>query len=156
MLKILVSLISIIFLSSCAKYENTTSYKILIKAKSNLSFLDTGFVDVYSNKTVVKLFSASSVVSTITLGVSSICIDKICMPYDRFNKKFLNELYPDKLLKNIINKNPIYDKQNLIKTNNGFIQNIRLNNIEIEYKVSNKEIYFKDRLNRIKVEFYKL
>ena len=144
--------IALVFVScGFSTYTSTNSYKILVKAKSNFIFLDTGFIDRYSNKTIIKLFSASSVVSTIKLG-SNICIDSRCMGYDRFNKKFLSISYPDKLIKNIIHKKPIFDKHNIIYKDNGFIQNITLKDSKIQYKVTKNQVYFVDLKNKIKIK----
>jgi len=96
----------------------------------------------------MELFVAGKNVQNIEINYL-ICVDEGCMSKKAFNKRFLSEAYPEEILKNIILGYKIFHAQNLLKTAQGFEQKIENNRVNITYRVSQQEIYFKDKKNHI-------
>lgn len=82
-----------------------------------------------------------------------VCVDEGCMSKSSFNEEYMHHSYPSELMQNILLARPIYDSQNLLKTQNGFTQYIENEDVVIKYKVDNKIIFFKDIKNKIILKF---
>jgi gamma-glutamylcysteine synthetase len=107
-----------------------------------------GFVRNDGNHIELELFIAGKSVQEITIN-HLICVDDGCMSKSGFNKEYLNESYPDDILQNILLGQTIYDAKELVKTADGFEQQIKDVHVEIAYKVTPHVIEFKDKKNRI-------
>jgi signal transduction histidine kinase len=68
---------------------------------------------------------------------------------DTLNKEYLNAKYPSDILQNILLSKVIYDGKSRVQTPEGFEQIIQTQNVDIEYRVTKNETFFKDRKNRI-------
>ena len=66
-----------------------------------------------------------------------------------FNEEYLHHSYPNDILQNILLGSEIYDGMSKSKTSTGFEQTIVNDDVNIKYKVNDKEILFKDRKNKI-------
>ena len=141
----------LLILVGCNKptYQSQKSAMITIKTDS-LKYSDMGFIYYNRDNTKVEIYSN---------GVASLSIDiyrdKICMgnfrcigPY-KFNRRFFVDKYPKSFIENIFNQRAIFNARNLIKTKSGFIQNIKSNKYDIEYKLSNHKSIFRDKINNI-------
>lgn len=138
-----------LLLSACSlkNYEHTESKVVIIKTPK-LKFSDLAYIKHTDNAVALELFIAGKLVQKISIDYL-ICVDDGCMSKSSFNSEYLNTEYPNELLQNIILGLPIYERQNLIKNTQGFEQNIQTNSVNINYRVNSKEIYFKDKKNRI-------
>jgi len=63
--------------------------------------------------------------------------------------EYLNAKYPSDILQNILLSKVIYDGKNRVQTPEGFEQIIQTQNVDIKYRVTKNETFFKDRKNRI-------
>ena len=143
------ALVFILFFSACSikEYEYTKSKLIIIKSPQ-IKFADLGYIRNTAETIEVELFMAGKSIKKIEIN-HLVCVDEGCMSKSGFNEDYMHPSYPDDLLQNILLGMPIYDKLNLEKTEDGFAQKIKNENVHIKYKVDNKQIFFKDLRNKI-------
>jgi len=146
--KYLLPLIFIVF-SGCSikNYEQSQSKIITIKTPL-LKFSDLGYLKKSADAVRLELFVAGNNVQNISIN-HLICVDDGCMGKKSFNEEFLSSFYPEDILQNIILGRYIFDAQDVVKTPTGFEQKIVTQNVDIKYRVTDKEIYFKDKKNHI-------
>ena len=139
----------ILFFSACSikNYEHSEAKIVTIKSPK-IKFSDIGYVRHTDDAIELELFEAGHVFQQIHIN-NMICVEDGCMAKRSFNKEYLNAAYPDDMLQNIILGRPIYAKKNLVKSNEGFVQKIEGKNVNIKYKVTAHESFFKDRKNHI-------
>ncbi|ASM38759.1 MAG: hypothetical protein SPI03_04565 [Campylobacter sputorum] len=149
MKKILSIIISIFFTACSIKNTPQASSSVFFNINSpNLKISDAGFVHHYNNYTTLQIYNSG--VSILKLDIKDkICINSACSNKIDFNKKYLLEAHYDNFLNDIINQKPIYEKENLIKTDCGFKQNISKNSIK--YELCNNKSIFKDTKNGITI-----
>jgi len=142
-------LIGAFLLSACSvkNYEHTSSKIIIIKSPK-IKFADLGYIRNSDNSIELELFSAGNVIEKITIN-HLICVSAGCMSKSGFNSDYLDNSYPKDLLQNILLGKEIYEGKNRVKTVNGFTQKIVSKDVDISYKVSLNQIFFKDRKNRV-------
>jgi len=135
--------------SACSikNYEHTQSKIIIIKSPQ-LKFADLGYIRHSGDAVELELFVAGRSVKKIAINYL-ICVDEGCMSRSAFNSEYLNAEYPTSLLQNILLSAPIYESQSLLKTDDGFEQKIKTNNVDITYRVNSHQTYFKDKQNKI-------
>ncbi len=137
-------------LISCSKLAVVQNEPILMTLKTNtLKYSDAGFLRNGTYGDEVQLFNAGFLVLELKTKQNHICLNKICLKKRRFNEKFLSKFYYDELLEDILNKRPIFGKQNLKPLKNGFSQDILDKNKNINYIIEFKNIRFKDKKNKI-------
>jgi hypothetical protein len=142
-------LILIVFFSGCSfKDYNHKKTNIVVIRSPRLKFNDIGYLQNNESSVKLDLYNAGVALESITIN-HLVCFKKGCITKSSFNKEYLNKAYPDDILKNILLKKPIFNGKNIVKKDNGFFQKIKSKDYDITYKVSNKEIYFKDKKNRI-------
>jgi len=119
---------------------------ITMKTKK-FAFSDSGFYTNSPDKITIQAYSSGVGVGELKFykNENSICIKKYCNTKKWFTDNFLSRDYPSDLILKVLDKRPIFDGKNLVKTTNGFTQNIGA----IKYRVSDSEIYFKDSANRL-------
>jgi len=74
-----------------------------------------------------------------------------CVPKNQFSEKILKVNYPGTLLENIVNGAQIYNGDHSWITTNGLRQTIIDRGHDIDYRVSEKESFFRDRISNVKV-----
>ena len=151
-----VSLVALLFLSGCGArpFVKTDAATIILKTPK-LKFADTGYVRSNEDLVVLELFSAGQAVGKFEIE-NMVCVEgEGCMRKSSFNAEYLNANYPDTLMENILRSKPIYDGQNTVHNAHGFEQNIIDEHVEINYRVTDRQIYFKDRENRVLIKIKK-
>jgi len=142
-------LIFILIFSACStKNYEITKTKIVIIKSPKIKFSDLGYLRNSDDSLELELFMAGKSIQKISIN-HLICVSEGCMTKSGFNEDYLNENYPDDILQNILLAKPIYDGKNLEKTKDGFIQHISSLHVEILYKVSQNQVFFKDKKNHI-------
>jgi len=144
----------IIGLFGCNKspYLEENSAYIVFKTPT-FRYADMGFI--YKNKDEIKLQIYSNAQSIMSLRVTkdSVCMSVLeCMGSDSFNAKVLSRYYPSAILENILRAKEIMDGKNLLKTNQGFTQHIKSKYYDIDYKVVANKVFFRDKVNKIKIQ----
>lgn len=143
-------LLGVIFLLAGCSVKNyaINESKIIILKSSQLKYADLGYIRNSGDALRIELYEMGNLVTSIEID-NLICIDEGCMPKSVFNAKYLNENYPSDTLENVILGKEIYGGKNLVRSAEGFAQNIKDNHVDIEYEVKRKEIRFKDRRNNV-------
>ena len=140
------------FISGCAPktYEKNQSYFILIKTPL-LKYADLGYIRSTSDEVRVDLFIAGQLIQSIEID-TLVCVNEGCLTKSAFNKDYLHESYPKNLLLNVLLGRPIFEKASFELTSLGFRQVLQSSEYNIEYKVENGEIFFKDSHNKLKIK----
>ncbi|MBA1433586.1 MAG: hypothetical protein FAF04_08375 [Epsilonproteobacteria bacterium] len=140
----------LLFFSACSikNYEQTATKLVTIKTKK-FRFSDLGYLRHSDDALQLELFMAGQVIKRIEINHLVCVSDEGCIDKKTFNAECLSANYPESILQNILLGKEIFSGRNLQKTSFGFIQNILTQDVAIDYRVSPKEIYFKDRKNHI-------
>lgn len=138
-----------ILFSGCSihNYEHTQSKLIVIKSPK-LRFADIGYLRNSGKSIELELFIAGQAIEKITVN-HLICTSEGCMSKSGFNAEYLSSAYPADMMQNLLLGKAIYDGKNLVKTVEGFEQNITTQDVQITYKVSTHAVIFKDKKNNI-------
>lgn len=142
-------LITLLFFSACSvkNYEQTRTKIIVIKSPK-IKFADAGYIRNSANEVELELFIAGKSIEKFTIN-RLICTSEGCMSKSGFNDEYLNRAYPDDIMQSILLGKAIYDEKDLVKTDYGFEQYIKNDEVDIIYRVDSHVIYFKDRKNGI-------
>ncbi|QOY52339.1 hypothetical protein [Candidatus Sulfurimonas baltica] len=141
--------IFILFFSACSvKNYDVTQTKIIIIKSPKIKFSDLGYIRNSDKSIELELFIAGKAVDKISVN-HLICTNDGCMSKSGFNKDYLNYSYPEETLQNILLAREIYGGKNIVKTADGFEQNIQDVHVDIEYKVGLHVVFFRDRKNNI-------
>jgi len=148
-MRYLLSFTLLFFITACSfkGYEQVESKIIIIKSPA-LRFADLGYIRSSDDSIELELFIAGKSIKKIAINYL-VCVDEGCMSRSSFNKEYLNAAYPDALLQNILLGRVIYDGEGQVQEADGFTQRIKNDNVDIKYRVTHKEIFFKDRKNHI-------
>jgi hypothetical protein len=146
----------ILLLSGCGArpFVQTDAATIIMKTPK-IKFADTGYIRSNEDLVALELFSAGQAVGKFEIE-NMVCVEgEGCMRKSSFNAEYLSAKYPDTLMENILRSKPIYDRQNLVENEHGFTQIIIDEYVDIKYKVTDRQIYFKDRENRVLIKIKK-
>jgi len=146
----------LLLLSGCTArpFVNSHTATIILKTPK-IKFADQGYIRSNEDLVALELFSAGHPVGKFEIE-SMVCVDgEGCMRKSSFNAEYLNVYYPDTLMENVLRGRPIYGGVNFIKNEHGFEQHILDEFVEIKYRVSERQIYFKDRQNRVLIKIKK-
>jgi hypothetical protein len=146
----------LLFLGCAPKisYESSQAYYIMIK-NSKIAIADTGFIKKNANTINLQVFSASAPLLELTIS-ENICIGSWCQDWESFNEEFFGTSHYKTFINKLLDFQPIYNKKNMIKIANGFSQKIKTDKYDIEYRVKNDTLYFKDSKNRVLIKLKKL
>jgi len=138
-----------LFFSACSikNYERNET-KVIILKSPKIKFADTGYIRSTDKSIALEMFVAGQRVETIEIN-HLICIKSGCMSKSGFNAEYLHSSYPRDLLQNVLLGRVIYEGKNLVRTPEGFEQMIESSDVDIVYKKTVQQIYFKDRKNKI-------
>lgn len=152
----LTCIVIFLFLGCASKvaYESSQAYYIVIK-NSQIAIADTGFIKKNPNTLNLQVFSASAPLLELEIS-ENICIDSWCQGSKSFNKEFFGTSHYKTFINELLNFQPIYDRKNIIKAENGFSQKIKTDKYDINYRVQNGTLYFKDSQNRVLIKLKKL
>lgn len=158
MLKLISPLFIVIFLVGCSLKEEillSKPYHITIK-NSKLRVSDTGFLNQKKSSLALQVFSAGTAILDLHVNDTQVCFDFTCVNKKRFNEEFFGFSHYDSLIEEILTMQPIYDRNNMQKTANGFEQNIMNTHFDITYKIKDHNLYFKDSKNNVLIKIRKL
>ncbi|CAA6804539.1 MAG: Unknown protein [uncultured Sulfurovum sp.] len=156
MFKNMLLLFSIIFtLNSCSGKEAKKQESAFIVMKTpTVKFADMGFIYDTPSKVKVEVYTAGQPLVDLEINSQNICLSLMkCMDKKDFNKEVLSESYSDTLLENIFRGKPIFEKKNLEKQDNGFVQKISKEGLyNISYSVVSGNRVFRDTINKIVIK----
>ena len=153
--KTTVILLILAFINACSikELEKQESAFIVIKT-ATMKYADMGFISTSSSKVKVEIYSAGQPLMNFEINGMNVCMSTFrCMDKESFNKKVLNEAYPDNLLENIFRAKPIFNKKNLEEIKGGFKQKITDDKFyDISYSVVSGKRVFRDTINKILIK----
>ncbi len=129
-------------------------YKIVIKTK-DIAIADSGFVKKADGYKSIEIFTLGKLTLHVEIG-NDACINGYCTDRIDFNRRFFGYQHYANLLDDILDKSQIYGGVGKIEMQGGFLQEIKTKNYDIIYRVTDKTIYFKDRMNHILIKLKKL
>ncbi|MBN2817025.1 MAG: hypothetical protein JXQ67_10100 [Campylobacterales bacterium] len=142
----------IFFLFGCSsKHYEITQTKIITLKTKEFKYSDLGYIRSSANDVELELFSAGKSLFKVEIG-NFICTSQGCVRKKIFNEKYFTSHYPDDLLQNVILGKPILNAKNIKYLNDGFSQKIETENVNIDYIVGNRGIFFKDKKNAILIK----
>lgn len=147
-MKYLFALFFILFTGCATKSFEQTQSKIFIIKSPQIKFADLGFLRYGGEHIQLELFSAGKVVQRIDIN-HLVCVNEGCMSKSAFNADYLSPHYPSDTLAQILLGRAIFEKEGYKKTDEGFEQRLINADVNIIYRVTSQEIYFKDKLNNI-------
>lgn len=150
------SLLILLVLGGCGAkpFVKRDAATIVLKTPK-IKFADAGYVRSNDDLVALELFTAGQAAGKFEIE-NLVCVEgEGCMRKSSFNAEYLSAFYPDTLMENVLRAKPIYEAQNLVKKSDGFEQIIEDGNVAIVYKVTEEQIYFKDRKNRILIKIKK-
>ena len=157
--KILFILFAIWSMNGCVakKYAREESLFVLFKTPV-FRYADLGFMYLNADNIKVEIYGNGQSAMVLEIEKDKICISAFeCMDKKSFNKNILNENYPEDILLHIFRGDKIFDGLHLVKTRNGFTQNIlKEDKYKINYTVLNKQIIFHDTMNGILIKIKRL
>ena len=142
------ALFTLIFFGCSLKQLDQKETKIALIKSPKIRYNDIAYLKHNDDTIELQMYNAGVGIGKISIGYM-VCIKDGCITKSRFNKEFLEQHYPDDILKHILLAQPIYNAKNLQKTQQGFIQRIKTPFSDIVYRVTQKEIFFKDKKNHI-------
>ena len=157
--KIILLVLSMIFLfTACGTqaYKNENTALIVFKTPT-FKYADMGFLYENSSEVKAEIYSSGHALMSLTITQESVCMSLFaCMGKRAFNKEVLSTYYPDSILDNVFRGKAIFQAKNLQKNRNGFTQKIiNQNKYNIEYRVLNNDIVFRDTINDILIKVKK-
>jgi hypothetical protein len=145
-------LIAFLALAGCAIKQQAQQKSTFITLKTpEIRYADMGFVSEYTDSLKVQIYSNAQPVVSLDIYKDRICMSLFeCMNKSDFNNKVFHAQYPDDTLEQIFFAKPIFGGENLIKTSNGFTQNInKPDQYSISYEISDGKVEFRDKINQI-------
>lgn len=155
MKKVLFMSIFALLLIGCTQKLPVKERSALIVIKTpTMRYADMGFISRYDSYTKLQIYGLGQPLLSLDINKNTICMSLFeCMSKSEFNRKMLSQYYTDDILENIFNGEPIMNRANIVKLDNGFTQKIIQNELyDIEYSVTNKNIFFNDRINKITIK----
>jgi len=154
-----------LFLTGCAnitgpqlKLERNAKQKssFIVLRTPALRYSDQGFVAKSNNKVDVQIYSNGVASMKLDITPAQVCSGSglfKCMSSKQFNAKYLNASYPKDTLYHIFTAQRIFGGKGLQKLPNGFAQHIQKSgNYDIEYKILNNTIVFRDKISNILIK----
>ena len=129
--------------------------RLIVIKSPQIKYADLGYIRGHGNSLKIELYEMGNVVKSIEIS-NFICVDDGCMLKSVFNKKYLNSNYPSDILEDVILGHAIYNGKNLKKLYDGYVQDIKDEDVDIHYEVNSKSIRFKDNKNAILVKISSL
>ena len=142
LIKSFIVIFTLLFSACSIKNYEQTQTKIIIIKSPKIKFADIGYIRNSQKAIELELFIAGQAVEKITINYL-ICTSQGCMSKSSFNKEYLNVAYPTEIMQNILLGSEIYEGQNRLKTDDGFIQEIKTNSVDIKYSVNSHQIFLK-------------
>ena len=144
---------ALLLFGGCAVKEYTLSEPKQITLKTwKLKFNDVGFLRHNGSAVQLELFSAGQPVERFEID-GEVCVQQGCMSKEAFNETYLTAAYPQTLLQNVLLGRPIFGGRDLVRRDGGFEQELKAMAVyNITYRVTQNEIYFRDRINNILIK----
>jgi hypothetical protein len=144
--------ILVLILTGCGIKQPMQQKSAFILLKTpEIRYADMGFVSEYAGSIKVQIYSNAQPVVSLDIYQDRICMSLFeCMNKSDFYRKVFHASYPEDTLEHVFLAKPIFDGTNLIKTSNGFTQNItKPDQYSISYEISDADVRFHDKIYQI-------
>jgi len=140
-------------MGGCApKHYTISTPKMVVIKSSKLKFADVGYLRYEGDAVQLELFTAGVSVEKISID-KQVCVSAGCMSEESFVQEYLYKDYPADTMRRILQSEPIFDGNKTSESCGGVkFQNIRNDEMDIVYRRSPSETYFKDRLNGLMIK----
>jgi hypothetical protein len=133
------------------KPVQSQSYVVVFKTPQ-WRFADTGYIRTGDGVAELEVFEAGQRILRLQVE-NLVCVEgEGCLSKSAFNEKYLSAAYPDDFFYHVLRGEAILDGQNFVHTDEGFEQRIG----GILYRVTARQIYFKDFARGILIKFKRL
>lgn len=152
-MRIFFTLWASLLLVGCAfkKPDISNPYLIVFKTPQ-WRFADTGYIRTGSDVAEIEVFEAGHRLLRLQIE-NRVCVEgEGCMSKSGFNEAYLSPDYPDDFFFHLLRGEPIHGGRDLHETETGFEQHVD----GLLYRVSPKQIYFKDTNRGILIKFKRL
>ncbi|NLY04480.1 MAG: hypothetical protein GXZ15_06625 [Campylobacter sp.] len=137
----------ILMIAGCSTTQPTPPKALnFTMISSNFKISDAGFLRTYKNSTQLQVYSSGTGLLEVKIK-DRVCYNSVCKDELEFNNDFFKRVHYRGFFENILKKEPIYEKRNLVKTECGFDQNLT----DISYQICGEKMTFVDSRNGIKI-----
>jgi|SaaInl8_200m_RNA_FD_contig_31_347276_length_903_multi_3_in_0_out_0_2 hypothetical protein len=146
----ILSLIILLLCSGCIAPEPTSSSAIITIKSDNIRLNDTAFIEHNLGGVKVEVYKAGQLALVIENG-QKICLNAKCMKPKVFVKNFIHPTYPAHFIHQLFAKEELdFEGSQITQNDMGFIQqSFKKNSYNITYRVSKRETFFRDSVNKI-------
>lgn len=145
----------VLFFVSCAsknpaqtsQNESSKAARILIISPL-VRINDAGFIHFNKNSAKVQIYSAGAGLFELKIA-EKICVNSTCYERKDFNKKFLGDVYYEKILADVIAQKPLYNRKVAQNDCGGFSQSFA----DISYEVCPAKTSFKSKKAKIELVY---
>lgn len=143
----------IFLMGGCAtKHYSITTPKMIVIKSPKLKYADMGYLRYEGDAVEMELFTAGVAVEKISID-KQVCVSTGCMSEEAFVHEYLYKDYPSDTMRRVLQSEPIFRGAGVSESCGGVkFQYIRNDDIDIVYRRSEKETYFKDRLNGLMIK----
>ena len=137
-------------------YKQQNSAYIVLKTPT-FKYADMGFIYENSDAIKVEIYGSGQALMTLKITKDSVCMSRLqCMTKQTFNAQVLSRDYPKDVIENIFRGRAVFNGMHIMKKSNGFTQKLKNpGKYDIEYRVLNNEILFRDTINEILIKVIK-
>lgn len=147
-----VSFFALFFGGCTAKHYTISQPKMIVLKAPKLKFADMGYIRYAEDAVEVELFTAGVAVEKISID-NGVCVNTGCMSEEAFVREYLYKDYPSDTMRRILQSEPIFGGLGMSESCGGMkTQYIRNETMDIFYRRSPSETYFKDRLNGLMIK----
>jgi|GEM_PF-401803 hypothetical protein len=142
--------------SSLSNGKNVATAYILWKSPS-LKFADQAFIYDENDSVVMEIYSSAAAIGKLKITPQKVCKSLLCQSASSFNEEFLCAYYPPNTLFSIVKGREIFAGMGKKSVEGGFVQKVTLESkYDIEYRVLNSEVNFRDKINDITIKIEKM
>ncbi len=147
-----VSFFALLFGGCTTKQYTISQPKMIVIKSPKLKFADMGYIRYAQDAVEVELFTTGAAVEKISIDML-VCMSAGCMSEAAFVKEYLYKDYPKDTMRRVLQSEPIFGGLGTSETCGGVkFQYIRNDEMDIVYRRSPSETYFKDRLNGLMIK----
>ncbi|MBV5335361.1 MAG: hypothetical protein JZU49_06100 [Sulfuricurvum sp.] len=142
-----------LLVGGCAtKHYSISTPKMIVIKSPKLKYADMGYLRYEGDAVEMELFTAGVAVEKISID-KQVCVSAGCMSEEAFVSEYLYKDYPRDTMRRVLQGEPIFDGNGTSESCGGVkIQNIRNDEMDIVYRRSSSETFFKDRLNGLMIK----
>jgi len=146
-----VSLFALLIGGCATKYYSISTPKMIVIKSPKLKYADMGYLRYEGDAVEMELFTAGIAVEKISID-EQVCVSAGCMSEEAFVREYLYKDYPRDTMRRVLQGEPIFSGAGVSESCGGVkFQYIRNDDMDIVYRRSPTETYFKDRLNGLMI-----